>query len=124
MVTPHQAPIAVLIRSCLELLPAINGIAASGAVMVPLPVPIVAGKEYLNRLHHVIDDSGIRCAVVDDVFAEHFADVLQDIKTMIPSSLICGVHRGTLPRVDAEDLAIIQYASGSTSDPRGVALTH
>lgn len=117
-------PVAVLIRSGLELLQAINGIAAAGAVMVLLPVPIAAGKAYLARLRHVIEDSGVRCAVVDDVFAEHFADVLPDIETMTLSSLICGEDRGTLPAVDAENLALIQYTSGSTSDPRGVALTH
>lgn len=117
-------PVTVLIRSVLELLPAINGIAAAGAVMVPLPVPIVAGKAYLDRLRHVIEDSGVRYAVVDDVFARHFADALPDITTMTLSSLACGADRGTLPAVNAEDLALIQYTSGSTSDPRGVALTH
>lgn len=117
-------PVAVMIRSVLDLLPVIHGIAAAGAVVVPLPVPVSTSRAGLARLRHVVDDCGVQRALVDDVLAPYLAEALPGIEPVILTSLTRGAGHGTLPAVDADDLAIIQYTSGSTSDPRGVALSH
>lgn len=122
-------PVAVLVQSNLELLQALNGVAAAGGVIVPLSVSTGLNKAYLARLSHVIEDCGVGFAVVDDAYAQHFAELLPHIKTLTLSSLTGDdVERDSpaadLPVVDEESLALIQYTSGSTSNPRGVALTH
>ena len=122
-VAPGTA-VAVLMSSGVELVQAVSGVAMAGAVVVPLPVPIVAGRAHLARLRHVIEDSGVRFAVVDDSFAEGLTDLLPALRTLPFSSLLGGGGTGDLPAVDPDDLAVVQYSSGSTSDPHGVELTH
>ncbi|MFJ2111673.1 AMP-binding protein [Streptomyces sp. NPDC087850] len=123
-------PVAVLIRSNLELLRALGGVAAAGAVIVPLSVSVGLSAAYLARLGHVVEDCGVRFAVVDETYAEHFAELLPHIRTITlgpgRTDTATGGDAGPagLPVVDEEDLALIQYTSGSTSNPRGVALTH
>jgi len=118
-------PVAVLIRSSLDLLQTIHGVALAGAAVMPLPLPVgTANKAFITRLEHVIADSAVRFVVVDDAHSDLLAALLPQV-TMLPFSplaLDCGDV--TLPAVDADDLALIQYTSGSTSNPRGVALTH
>jgi fatty-acyl-CoA synthase len=119
------APVAVLVTSAVDLVRAAGGIAAAGAVMVPLPVPVMSGGAHLARLGHVIAASGVRYAVVTDGLAPTVASMLPGIETMRLSALLRPMTgERPLPAVGPDDLAIVQYTSGSTSAPQGVALTH
>lgn len=121
-------PVAVLSKSNLGLLPALAGVATAGATIVPLSVSMGLSKAYLARLRQVIDDCEVRVAVVDDRYAEAFGELLPHVRAMTMSSLNGTAARGggavDLPVVNEDDLALIQYTSGSTSKPRGVALSH
>lgn len=122
-------PVAILARSNLEMLRAVAGIAAAGAVVVPLALSVGSRKMALARLRHVLEDSGLRWAVVDEAYAELLGELLPQIRPLSLASLAGGADRAPatpakLPTVDAEDLALIQYTSGSTTAPKGVALTH
>lgn len=122
-------PVAILVRSNLEMLRAVAGIAAAGAVTVPLALSVGSRKTALARLRHILEDSGLRWAVVDEAYAELLAELLPQVRPLSLASLAGGADRAPptpakLPAVDAEDLALIQYTSGSTTAPKGVALTH
>jgi fatty-acyl-CoA synthase len=126
-------PVAVLIQSALEFLKIVSGITVTGAVIVPLAVPIGHDKTHLTRLGQIIKDSDAPLAVVDDQLSDHLAEALPHLRSLTRSSLLVGEHDALtdvdastagLPAVHEEDLALIQYTSGSTSNPRGVGLTH
>jgi fatty-acyl-CoA synthase len=121
-------PVAVMTASNLNLMQALNGVAASGAVIVPLPVSLGSTKAHLARLNHIVEDCALRFAVVDDAHVKYFAELFPHIETLTMRELLGGadgaVRSADLPIVHEDDLALIQYTSGSTSRPRGVALTH
>lgn len=118
-------PVAVLVRSNLGLLQTINGIVQAGAVVMPLPMVVGAPyKTHIARLTHVMTHSEARYVIVDDTQTELVSGLPEHV-IKLPLSQLAEVPSHTaLPAVDAHDLALIQYTSGSTSSPRGVALTH
>ncbi|GAA3816384.1 hypothetical protein GCM10022226_41360 [Sphaerisporangium flaviroseum] len=124
------APVAVLVQSPLDFLRVTGGVVLAGAVMVPLAVSAGFNKAFLARMRQVLADSGSRFAVIDDAYADALAEVASDLQ-VIPLSRVLADQGGAPaqepfppPEVGEEDLALIQYTSGSTSAPRGVALTH
>jgi fatty-acyl-CoA synthase len=118
-------PVAVLVQSNLGLLQAIHGTARAGAAVLPLPMAVGApNRTQLARLMHVLAHSGARYLVVDDTASALVAELPRQVMTLALSALAERPTGTALPHVDAHDLALIQYTSGSTSAPRGVALTH
>ncbi|GIH95961.1 AMP-binding protein [Planobispora siamensis] len=131
------APVAVLLQSPVDFLRVTGGIALAGAVMVPLAVSTGLTRAFLTRMRHVLADSGARFAVIDDPYAEPLAELVPGLR-VVPFSRLTGPHacppgdgdgdvNGDVlepPQAGEDDLALIQYTSGSTSAPRGVALTH
>ena len=120
--------VALMLPTAPDFFPAFFGVILAGAVPVPLYPPWRANRveEYVQRQARILADAGARLLVtfqeVGSVARLLRSQVPGLEKVVTPGSL--GQASGTVVRAQPRDVALIQYTSGSTGDPKGVVLTH
>lgn len=112
----------------LEFISAFFGCLYAGVVAVPATYP--KPRRPLPRMASIARDSGARVALttrqtLDTVDMSQQDEAVAAMHWMatdeVPSSEADDWNR---PDIDAEQLAFLQYTSGSTSDPKGVMVSH
>jgi len=104
---------------------ALLGCWAAGAVAVPLPLPMRAVEPHAfveqcrRRLHKV----EAKLLALPGTFLPLVGEVGVGTKMVACEELDAGGGMPPAPTT-AEDIALVQFTSGSTSEPRGVVLTH
>ena len=101
-----------------------------GLVAVPVfPPPTFGGLvAYLDRMAGIQKTAGSRVFVTSQLLI----DKLQTLAAQVPcleevvaiESLRHGVPAAEFPALAPDDVAFLQFTSGSTQDPRGVTVTH
>ena len=121
--------VALMLPTGLDFLGLFFGALWAGAVPVPLypPVRVEELADYLQRQRRILENAGARLLVVDPR-ARAVGGVLQGLVPGLGSvepapQEVPGEPAPPWP-APPEALALIQYTSGSTASPRGVALTH
>lgn len=111
-----------------EFFEAFFGITRLGAAVCPLPIP--AGlrhlDSYLDRLERVTAAANMKRLVVSHRF-EQVAGLLGERLShleLIGTDTVAAGPAVDAASVSGDDLAVIQFTSGSTAAPKGVALTH
>ncbi|WP_143665328.1 non-ribosomal peptide synthetase [Streptomyces sp. CS227] len=119
--------VVLLYPSGLDYVTAFFGCLYAGAVAVPAYPPTRQPRS-LARIVGIVADCGAGTVLTTTAFAAKLgsrmpaAAALRVVTTDdVP---LDGVEPWSRPVADADTLAFIQYTSGSTSNPRGVLLTH
>ncbi|WP_438381977.1 fatty acyl-AMP ligase [Asaia sp. BMEF1] len=101
----------------------------AGLVPAPLPLPIAFGgrEAYISTLRGMVSASGARAVVVPELIGSWTADIVDGIDLAFGGSpaelLALAPSEQTLPTIGADDLSYLQFSSGSTRFPMGVAVT-
>ena len=99
----------------------------AATVMLPLPMRLGSIEEFVAQTRARILASDAALVIVDPQLAEFLDPVAGDPPILLLDALAAEPRAGDAydrPVDDPDRLAILQYTSGSTSDPRGVILPH
>jgi fatty-acyl-CoA synthase len=99
----------------------------AATVMLPLPMRLGSIEEFVRQTRTRILSSDSHLVLVDPQLAEFLDPVAGDppvvlLDTLARDARTAGAY--VRPADDPDAIAILQYTSGSTSDPRGVILPH
>jgi len=118
--------VALLGPTTRRLVTTIQGIWLAGATVMVLPLPMRMGsvEEFVDQTRVRLAKADTRALVVDDDFRAFLEPAPGDPLTLGYLDLRGEAADYRAPEVDPDSLAILQFTSGSTSDPKGVMLPH
>jgi fatty-acyl-CoA synthase len=122
--------IALLGPTTRKLITAIQAVWLSGATLVTMPLPMRMGalEQFIEQTRNRIRRSDSSMVVIDSELAA-FVEPVEGDPPFVGMDLLfdpSGPTAGDYRRPDSDEdaLAVLQFTSGSTSEPKGVMLTH
>ena len=122
--------VAVLGPTSRDLITIVRGCWLAGIASMVLPLPMRMGslEEFVNSTRARIRHGDAKLVLIDDQLAPFYEAVAGDPPIEAMGSVLPGApnvpsgDRLELPEHDPERLVILQYTSGSTSEPKGVMI--
>ncbi|HVM10199.1 MAG TPA: fatty acyl-AMP ligase [Acidimicrobiales bacterium] len=118
--------VALLGPTTRALVTAIEGVWLAGATVVVLPLPMRMGSldEFVLQTRARIRAADIDLLLADADLAAFIEPADDDPPLVCLGELEGDAASFKQPQIDPDDLAVLQFTSGSTSDPKGVMLPH
>jgi acyl-CoA synthetase (AMP-forming)/AMP-acid ligase II len=123
--------VALVLPKAEEFVAAFFGAAYAGAIPVPLYPPTALGRiaGYLDHCAHVVNSSSAKLLVTTQRIADALGEGLRGLAPTLETALSYDeLYDGARLYRDAgvalEDVAYVQFTSGSTARPKGVVVTH
>ncbi|UQS27202.1 fatty acyl-AMP ligase [Amycolatopsis thermalba] len=113
---------AVLVNQSVDYVVAFLGAIRAGLVAVPLFAPSLPGHG--DRLTAVLADCSPTLVLTTDDERDDVKGLVTDPEIVVVDTIEAGPGTRAWPEPDPDDLAYLQYTSGSTRSPAGVMLTH
>ena len=120
--------VALVFPTGSEFFEGLFGTLLAGAVPVPLYPPVRLGRmaEYLQRTARMLESTGARLVLADSRVRRILGEVVAAARPGLGCRTIGELPESAVEPVPVEpsDLALIQLSSGTTVDPKPVALSH
>jgi fatty-acyl-CoA synthase len=101
----------------------------AGLIPAPLPLPAPFGgrQGYIEHIRRMLQSAGARAALAPEALAEWMREAAEGLDLVFSGAigdLKAAPAARELPGADPEGLCYLQFSSGSTRFPLGVAVTH
>ncbi|MEI7715217.1 MAG: AMP-binding protein [Mycobacterium sp.] len=125
--------VALVLPTCPEFVECFFGVLCAGAIPVPLYPPVRLGRldEYHKRTAAMLQAVDAALVVTDERIRRFLGVAVQISSPRLGCATASGLggpdsaHRDLAQMASAgDDVALIQFSSGATRDPKPVALTH
>jgi len=120
--------VALVYPTCVEFFDAFFGVLLAGAVPVPLYPPVRLGRleEYDGRTAAMLRAVQARLVLADQRVRRLLGSAIEGAGPVLGCRTVESLAESNPENShsDAEDLALVQFSSGTTFDPKPVALSH
>jgi len=122
-------PVVLLFEPGIEFWRAFLGCLYAGVIAVPAPLP--HDQRSMKRVAGILRDADSNLVLTSANLLDLIAGGIEGLGLDRPvecvaanESTLADADSWTMPRLSLETVAFLQYTSGSTGDPKGVAVTH